>query len=172
MYPHARRLVSVLLVGATAASTGCVSGAPGDPSGTPEARPIPFQPLQEAQTVRFYSGLTTRQRLVIRDAATWANVWRELTSPFQPAPPVPAVDFASNLVVVAAMGLRNTGGYSITIDDVRTAAGDVSISVTERSPGSGCIVTAVVTEPVAVVVASRFAGQATFVEHTALRDCQ
>lgn len=177
MHHRARTLLPALLAGAAAVSigcaTGCINEAPGDPQGPAEMQPVRFEPLPDAQAVRFYSGMTTRQRLVIRDAATWANVWQQLASPFQPVPPVPAVDFATSLVVVAAMGQKNTGGYAITVDDVRATAGEVSISVTEQAPGSGCSVIQALTAPVAVVVVTpRFAGPATFVERAVQHDCQ
>jgi hypothetical protein len=136
------------------------------------ARPASVQPLAAAEPMRFDSGLTTRQRLVIRDAATWANVWQQIAGTRQPAPVVPVVDFANDLVIVAAMGTKSTGGYSIEVDDVHTIGGDASISVTEQSPGSGCAVTQAFTAPVAVVVVPRFSGQATFVEHASLHACR
>jgi hypothetical protein len=136
------------------------------------ARHVQFQPLPEAQGMRYYSGIATRQRLVVGDAATWANVWEQIVGTLRPVPPVPAIDFPSKLVIVAAMGTRATGGYSIDVEDVSLMADDASISIKEESPGSGCIVTEALTAPVAVVVVPRFAGQASFLEHASQRACQ
>jgi hypothetical protein len=173
MYHCSRSLFSALLVGATAVSIGCVDRALGDlPDTTENARPASVQPLAAGEPMRFHSGLTTRQRLVIRDAATWANVWHQIAGTIQPAPAVPVIDFATGLVIVAAMGTKSSGGYSIEVDDVHTIAGGASISVTEQSPGSGCAVTQAFTAPVAVVVVPRFSGQATFVEHSSLHACR
>lgn len=171
-YPS-RLLFSALLAGATATVIGC-GGASVDASHFPPfAQPIAIRPLPGAESMQFtYSGITTRQRLVIRDAATWADVWPQIAGSVQPLPPAPAVDFASDLVIVAAMGTRRTGGYSISIDEVRVASEDAWISVTETSPGSGCIVTQALTAPVAVAVMTRFAGRARFLEHRSVRVCQ
>jgi hypothetical protein len=122
--------------------------------------------------MRYDSGMTTKQRLVIRDGAAWADVWKQITSPFQPVPPVPEVDFAKNVLIVAAMGTRSSGGYSIAVDGVRIVAGGAKVSVTEESPGSGCFTTQALTAPVAVVVVRRFAGEATFAEHTSQHACE
>jgi len=172
MHYRPRLLVSAFLVAAIIGPLGC-NAAPDNPTDIPDnAHPVLVQPLPEAESLRFYSGITTQQRLVVRDSATWATLWQQIVAPYQPAPAVPSIDFAGNVVIVAAMGTRNTGGYSITVDDVHTLADDAWISITEQSPGSGCIVTDALTAPVAVVVVPRFAGRAMFLEHTSQTTCQ
>ena len=61
------------------------------------------------------------------------------------------------LVLVAAMGSRNSGGFAIRIDSVRVANGTARAWVTERSPGSSCVVTGAITEPTDAVVIPRVA---------------
>jgi hypothetical protein len=167
MYHRSRLHLSALLVGATAVSIGCSSGASSGPE-----MPVDTQPLAEVQPFRFYSGMKTRQRLVVRDAATWANAWQQIAATMPPPPAAPAVDFSSDLLIVAAMGTMPTGGYSIDVDDVGVGGGNASISITEQSPGPTCVVTQSLTAPVVVVVVPKFAGQATFVEHTAQLACR
>ena len=190
---HLRFLSLALLVGALG-STGCPRGGP--PNTDEGERPGLDQPPAEAQPMRYLthtysSGMTTRQRLVIRDAATWSSVWQQITSPRQPLParagsgggvdsaeqPVPAapaVDFASQVVIVAAMGTKSSGGYAIDIDDVRIVDEAARITVTEQSPGNSnrCGVTMAQTEPVAVVAVTRFPGEATFLERTSQDACE
>jgi len=169
MHHRSRLLFCALLASATAGSIGCTSARSEFPEG---AQPVVIQPIPEAQSERFYSGITTQQRLVVRDGATWANVWQQIDANSIPVPAVPAVDFASNVVIVAAMGRKNSGGYSIDVDDVRSVAEDAWVSITENSPGAMCITTAVITAPVAVVMVPRFAGQVTFLEHAVQDDCR
>ncbi len=116
--------------------------------------------------------IPTRQRLVIRDGATWAKVWKQFADTHQPIAAIPVIDFAKSVVIVAAMGIQSSGGYTITVDDVRIIAGGARISITEKSPGKGCIVTMAMTEPASVVLVPRFAGEAVFVEHTSQYDCE
>jgi hypothetical protein len=162
MHKRSRLLLSASFVSAMVVVVGCADNVPS----------VQIQPLPEAQPVRYYSGITTQQRLVVRDAATWASTWQQIVSRIQPPPPVPMVDFASNLVIVAAMGTKPTGGYSIDVDNVRISGPDASISVTEQSPGSGCVVTQAETAPVAVVLVPQFTGQATFIEHSTQLACR
>jgi len=169
MHHRSRLLFCALLASATTGSIGCT----GDRSEFPEgAQSVLIQPIPEAQPERSYSGITTQQRLVVRDGATWANVWQQIAGNSIPVPAVPAVDFASHVVIVAAMGMKNSGGYSIDVNDVRTLAEDAWISITENSPGAMCITTAVITTPVAIVRVPRFAGQVTFLEHAVQNDCR
>jgi hypothetical protein len=99
-----RLLLSALLSIAIASPIGCggVSTTPIDE--TDGAQRAGIQPLPEAQPLRYYSGMTTRQRLIIRDGAAWAEAWKQMTSPLRPVPPVPEVDFAKSVIILAAMG--------------------------------------------------------------------
>ena len=162
-------LISALLVGGTILATGCATRADGPE--TPGEQAAAIHPLPEAASVRFYSGMMSRERLVVRDPSTWATVWPQIVGSVQPVPDLPKVDFASEFVVVAAMGRKPTGGFSISIDAFDLTAGDASITIVEQSPGARCAVTATVTSPVSVVVVPRFSGKATFVEQTSQRDC-
>lgn len=180
---HARFLSLAFLVGIVG-SAGCRTNGEPNINERRESGLVP--PPSDAQPMRrdsgaavwqrldvgSYDGMATRQRLVVRDGATWAALWQQLASNHRPIPAVPAVDFAGNVVIVAAMGTRSSGGYSIDIDDVRMGGGDARISVTERSPGDGCMVTMALTAPVAAVVVPRFLGQATFLERTEQRACR
>lgn len=166
-------LSETMLVVVAVISLGCTGDGPtGEPHPPGDSRHIPPPPLAEADGLRYYSGMATRQRLVVGDAATWAGVWAQMVGHLRPAPDAPVVDFAGKLVIVAAMGTRNTGGYSIAVTDVRLVGNDASISVREESPGSGCGVTAALTAPVAVVVVPRFTGHARFLEQTSERACR
>ena len=169
MHHSSRLLFLGLLASATTGSIGCT----GEPSEFPEgAQPVVIQPIPEAQLDRFSSGITTQQRLVVRDGATWANVWQQIAGNNRPIPAAPSVDFASNVVIVAAMGMKSSGGYSIDVNDVRTVAQDAWISITESSPGAMCSTAGVITTPVAVVIVQRFAGQVTFLEHAVQDNCR
>jgi hypothetical protein len=163
MHRHPQALVLALLAGITTAAMGCTSR-----SAELEVQP---QPLPEAQPMRFYSGMAAPQRLVVRDTATWEKLWPQIVGNHRPVPPVPVIDFISDVVIVAAMGTEPTGGYSIEVDDVRVVGEDASISVVEKSPDSTCVVTDASTAPVAIVVVPTFAGHATFIEHATKEVC-
>jgi hypothetical protein len=118
------------------------------------------------------SGLTTRERLVIDNAAGWVNTWSQIAGNHIPPPGPPAIDFESSVVIVVAMGVRPSGGFQITIDQVRFLDGDVQIAVTERSPGEGCSGPGVLTAPLDAVVVMRFDGRSAFLERSSTVDCR
>ena len=154
----------------TAAVLAC-SDAGLSPNVPDDAVPVEIQPLTQAQAFRFNSGLGDRERLVIRDAVTWTRVWRQIAATAVPVPPVPSINFATSTVIVASMGTRASGGFSISVGDVRLAGGDAWISVQQKSPGARCGTTAAITAPVAVVLVQRFGGEAAFLERSLVVDC-
>lgn len=120
---------------------------------------------------RYYSGLEERQRLVVRDARAWNLLWSRIRESLQPAPAVPSVDFSTEMVIVAAMGTRPSGGFAIEIRGVYELDGDVFVEVREVSPGPGCGTTLALTAPVAAVVVPARSGAVRFSESASLREC-
>jgi hypothetical protein len=136
------------------------------------AQHVPVQPVGEAAVRRFQSGFTAPQRIAVHDTSTWTGLWAQIEAAVTPVPPVPAIDFTTTTVIIAAMGTHASGGFSIRVDDAATLDGDAWISVVEQSPGVHCVVPAVVTSPVVVVAIPRFDGSTTFVEHTEATSCE
>src|SRR5437764_12715579 len=73
----------------------------------------PFTRLLSAVT----SGFTEPAELVLRDEAALANAWRTLNNGV-PGNPAPTVDFSKKMVVLLALGQRNTGGYAVRFDSM------------------------------------------------------
>src|SRR5947208_1611808 len=85
------------------------------PAAPRTAKPVgvrkpPFDP--------FYTGVLTPSRLLLKDQRSWAAAWDLVVGPLSPRPPLPAVDFAQEMVVLLAMGQQPTGGYGIQIRNV------------------------------------------------------
>jgi hypothetical protein len=119
----------------------------------------------------YNSAITESQRLVVRDQATWQQTWNSIHALIFPVPALPAVDFTREMVVVAALGQRPTGGFSIFIDSATDTANGVSITVRSVSPGSNCGVTTALTQPVDVARVTRREAAVSFVETTATQRC-
>jgi hypothetical protein len=94
------------------------------------------------------SGLTESQRLVVRDAAAWREVWTAISARQLPPPAVPDVDFTREMLVVAALGQRSSGGYHILVDSAAAQPSALTVTIRTISPGPTCGVTLAVTEPV------------------------
>jgi hypothetical protein len=118
-----------------------------------------------------YSGIPDSQRVVIRDAAAWRQYWTVIHRPFIPPPAMPEVDFDQEMILVAAMGTRPTGGFVIRIDSVTADSARVLVQVTKILPGRGCAVPAAVTQPVDLVRLPATALPVSFAEREERTDC-
>jgi len=119
---------------------------------------------------RSNSGLTERERIVVRDQRSWAALWTRIVGSYRPAPAPPAVDFDDEMIIVVSMGTRPTGGYAIYIDGVTALRGNLVVSTREVSPGR-CGVTQALTEPVALARLERSDLPVSFVNRRVVRDC-
>lgn len=157
---------SVVLAAALGAS-GC--GDPAAPGTPPDAVLLTAQDVVSVQ--ESWSGYTGVVRTVITTPSAWADAWATLYANVSPVPPRPEIDFDSDVVVLAAMGMRATGGYSVTIEEVRAHEGVLHVSVLERSPGPRCVTTQALTAPVHVVQVPREGTTAVFSVRTGTRTC-
>ncbi|MDO8434616.1 MAG: protease complex subunit PrcB family protein [Candidatus Binatus sp.] len=162
------KLVSFSLVTMGAIVSAC-SGSLLEPSG-PE---VPMVRLRaEPYSYTFYSGLATPARIVVRDPATWQSVWTQIHARRSPQPALPAFDFSREMVVVAALGTRSSGGYGILLERASAEVADgVAISVRSSSPGKNCGVTLALTAPVDIASLPLSAGPVRFVERSVTTDC-
>ena len=110
-------------------------------------------------------------RSVVRDQRAWVEFWGLLTAALLPAPDAPAVDFTQDMVIIAAMGSRASGGYTISVEGVYTSGGELYVDVLERSPGVGCFSTQVMTAPVTAVLVGSYAGPVRFVTRQESSPC-
>lgn len=118
-----------------------------------------------------YSGIADSSRLVIRDAAAWKSYWSAIHRPFIPAPPPPEIDFAREIVVLAAMGTRPTGGFAIRIDSALADSARLVVLIRQVIPGTGCAVPAAVTQPLDLVRIPATALPVSFAERLERTDC-
>jgi hypothetical protein len=118
------------------------------PPGEPGASVPVVRLRSEPYPFTFYSGLDKPDRIVIRDPLTWQIVWKKVWFGDSEVPPLPVVDFSSEMILVAALGAHSTGGYSILIDGANEVAnGGINVSIRSTSP-LNCIVTEAFTQPV------------------------
>jgi hypothetical protein len=160
----ARALLIVMMSGFVG---GCSSEA--NEPGTP----VPLQRLGgEGQPLTYSSGFTEPQRLIVRDQGAWADVWGQIWKGNSPIPELPAVDFGREMVVVAALGQRPTGGYSILVDSAHMTVEGLTIAVRQVSPDKSCPVTLALTQPVDVCRLQRTDNAVEFVDRAETRTCE
>ena len=135
----------------------------------------PSEPSDPLPVTRITSGsfskFTTPQRRVIRSQDALLSVWAQVFGgPLALPPPLPAVDFSSEMVILVAAGERPTSGYCITVE---AAAGDdraARVSVLLSTPLPGGVLT-VITQPFEIVRIPR-RDEVTFEERQEARACE
>lgn len=120
---------------------------------------------------RSSNALVAPARLVIRDPNSWASIWAQIVAGSGPPVPTPSVDFERDMLIIAAMGARNTGGYVITIDSVTRRAGALTAWIREESPGRSCGTTLSLTQPIALARLPRIAAPVAFHETKRIKEC-
>jgi hypothetical protein len=154
-----RRRSARFIGGLALAGTGCTQPHAPDPSATV----VPVTRLRaEPYSFTFYSGLVDPQRLIVRDAAGWQQVWSAIWRNQSPPPPLPNIDFAREMVAVVALGQRATGGFAILVDRAATSADGVTVLVRSIAPRPNCVVTQALTQPVDIARLPRTDGVVTF----------
>ena len=127
------------------------------PAISPEA---PVTPIEEVKmvkptTLRQGDQWPTRggQRFfLITGPSSWAKFLRQQRSQADAWPPV---DWEREVVIVALMGGKRTGGYQITITGVEVRGAEVIVRVEERVPQPGEMVIQVLTSPYHAVTVPR-----------------
>lgn len=147
--------------------------------GAGKETPVRVTPLREPcdscgprNSLEVYSGIADKQRLVIRDREAWRDVWKRIYSLRSPTPPLPEIDFAREMLVVAAMGEQSNGGYGILIDSASERDKSLEIKVRSISPGKGCMTTQALTAPVDVVRLPKSERAIVFREIEMAHDCE
>ncbi len=171
---------NLILLSAVLTIAGCgfsllQAGQEGADAGTP----VPVTPLREScatcaprGSFEVYTGITDRQRLVIRDREAWREVWKRIYAQRSPTPPLPEIDFAKEMLVVVAMGEKSTGGYGIIIDGASERDDRLAIKVRGISPGKGCMTTQALTAPVDIVRLKKTERPVVFRESETVHDCE
>lgn len=118
-----------------------------------------------------HSGLRDARRSVITDEPGWASLWKAIHADVTPEPPRPSVNLAQQVVIVAALGERPTGGFAIHIDSVRSGSAGREVFVTTTKPAPTCMTTQMLTQPVHAVSAPVIAGSTRFVEAERTEEC-
>lgn len=108
---------------------------------------------------------------VIRSQARWQKAWQALNWGVMPTPPTPVVDFQRSMLLVVQEAQRGGGGYSIAVTHVAKLARQLVVDVEERSPGAGCMTSALVTAPYHVVRVPRTGGAVMFTHRQTTYSC-
>jgi hypothetical protein len=118
-----------------------------------------------------YTGVRDPMRTVLKDGSALADFWRTAYATRGEAPELPSVNFNSEMVVVAALGSRSSGGYTVHLDSARINSGVLEIIVRSVSPGPTCGTTGAITDPVAAAAMPRSQLPVRFIEQHETHSC-
>ncbi len=179
---RARRVRRTLLGAVIALVTGCgtSSPAPGQtqeadavrtahPEIPQEALPVPFTPIPEV--TRAYSPFEEGETRVIRSSAEWSGFLTEMGGPDGPPAEGPSVDFATESVLVVALGFRSSGGYAVGMEGVYRVGDELLVAALETRPDAGCMTSAALTMPVTAVRVPAHAGPVRFLHRAVDQPC-
>lgn len=140
-----------------------------------ERRPANY-PLQRLDArygsiYRFSSGINEERLITLRNQREWEGQWYRITSRHGNPPGPPLVEFTTHMVLLAAMGARPSGGYSVSIDRVSEQPDELQAFVTFTSPGPRCGNTAAITHPADIALVRRSDKPVRFLVNRVVRDC-
>lgn len=164
-----RHLFALMLVGVAVGFAAC-GAAPRSPGGP--GAPTPVTRLRTGpSSFTDFSGLREPQRLVVREPSAWREVWAAIWRGYSPEPPVPEIDFGREMLVVAALGERPTGGYNIFIETAAEGPTGLVIQIRSVSPGPRCAMTQAFTQPVDIARLPRRDGPVLFADRSEVSPC-
>jgi ABC-type phosphate transport system substrate-binding protein len=166
---HRLGMTTAVAAAVLAFGLAACGGDPADPTVGREA-----QVLQAREVLSIsdsWSGFQAPTRVVISNAQAWADAWATIHALYTVPPALPAVDFSTSVLILAAMGPQSSTGYSVAIQEVRVDDGALAVTVLERSPGASCVTGQAVTSPVHVVEVPRHATTASFTVNSVTYAC-
>jgi len=83
------------------------------------------------------SGFMAPQEMFVSSVKDWVDTWTTREGSVAPKRTHPAVDFDRDVVLVAALGMKPTGGYSIEITRVIKTKTDIQVFVKRTAPAEG-----------------------------------
>jgi hypothetical protein len=107
----------------------------------------------------------TAKTAMARTPAEWAALWKT----HAPERPLPAVDFAKEMVVAVFMGTRPTAGYGVEIVGTVERNGGVVVQYVETQPAGRAVTAQLITMPYHFAAVPKTAATVTFekIEKTA-----
>jgi hypothetical protein len=124
------------------------------PADTIEGRIVPYELLTEGSQ----SSMLREMTLAIETEQQFLTIWRVMHENRAELPPLPEVDFATQIVLAVFAGRRPTGGYEPEILRVEVEGETLLAYYRIIAPDPDDIVSQVITTPYVMVTVPPFAG--------------
>ncbi len=129
-----------------------------------DSEPVTWRVLETGA----YSNIEDATRKVIQSESEWHDWWQrhntamEVIDGEEQIPAPPEVDFSQETILIATLGMRSSGGYSIEFADIQRSADRVVAVVKMSSPGPDDMVTMALTAPYSIVAIPKHEGAVEF----------
>lgn len=133
-----------------AANSGCASPA-AEAEPEPARETIPFREIASGA----FSGIQEPRTVAVTNLAQWRALWEQHSARKTPANPPPEIDFEKETVLFLAMGRRNTGGYSIRVEEIVRQGNEIVVRARTKSPPPGGFTIQALTAPFQIVAMDR-----------------
>ncbi len=157
-------IFSLIFLLGTIVLSSCKSGKEATPTGTA----IKFSEIKTG-TNSSYSEFTTFE---IHNFQELAEVWSNFFTKYDRKPPIPKIDFENKMLIAAALGERNSGGYSIKIKSVLETNQTMIVVTEETKPGNTCNSATVMVYPFQLVEISKTGKPITFTKTVKVNECE
>lgn len=94
---------------------------------------VPFSTLDKGVG----SGFTSPLELFVSSQKEWVDLWGKHEVPIAQKKNAPPVDFEKDVVIVAALGMKSTGGFAIEITRIVRSKDDITVYVRRTEPPAG-----------------------------------
>ena len=95
------------------------------------------------------------QLFKLQDPNEWRDFWTQHTEGLDPAPPLPAVDFVTDMVIAVVDQQQPSAGYSLEVKEIVEQDGRLEVYAIRGVPGAGCVNADVITQPFQIVALAR-----------------
>jgi len=97
------------------------------------------------------SNFIESQYTLVESKEALVSIFETINSTREPGMEIPSIDFSTESILLLAMGQKNTGGYSISVDRIVNEGDDWVVYVKNSAPGPTDFVTDVITTPCILV---------------------
>ena len=113
-----------------------------------------------------YSGIKEAAARVITTKKDWEELWKNHTSVLVPQPPLPELNFDTDVVAVIFSGEKRTSGYRIVIKSIAAEGNDVVVQYMETEPPADSFTLQVLTQPFVMIKISKPVGSVILTNQT------
>ena len=118
-----------------------------------------------------YSAIEDKREVLLNNNEDFQKLMADVYKNLDQLPRIPVVDFNKNSVVAVFIGNRSNGGFMVSIDSI-TEGKNLTVNITETTPGSTCMVTDAITRPFTLVKIPKTESKPVFKTKQIVKECQ